>query len=59
MCTDPGSTFYAQATKHSNNTAELTGLLQTIIYLEQEVTDEALERDAVICSDSKYAIGCT
>ena len=36
----------------------LTGLLQAIIFLEQEETEEAVGRESVICSDSKYAIGC-
>ena len=61
VCLDVESMFYAQATKHSNNSAELTGLLQAIIYLEQEPLEEMAEEEteeAIICSDSKYAMGC-
>ena len=44
----------AQATKHSNNTAELTGILQAIIHLEREAIED--EKMTVICSDSKYGL---
>ncbi len=59
VCLETESRYYAHATKHSNTTAERTALLQAILYLEGENLDEQDTLEAVICSDSEYAIGCT
>lgn len=44
VCEETGSINYAQVTTQSNNTAELTGLLQAIVYLERQSTAETEER---------------
>ena len=38
---------------------ELTGLLQAIIHLERQQLSDQDEIEAIMCSDSLYAIGCT
>ena len=48
----PGSPGYAGATKHTNNTAELTALLRAVEYEAAHDGDGAVE----FCVDSTYAI---
>ena len=55
VCCDPASAYYAKASVHTNNTAELTGLLQANLWLERDGGTE----EAILCTDSTYAMGCT